>query len=93
MRGVHPVGPAVPGVAVVAALAAWGLPLVWIAGVQDLWMMTLALGALLAFLHARAMPATVLFALALLSKETAARPFGAGVPPTPRRGVRSAVRR
>jgi len=56
----------------VAALAAWGLPLVWIAGVQDLWMMTLALGALLAFLHARAVLATVLFALALLSKETAA---------------------
>jgi hypothetical protein len=56
----------------VAALAAWGLPLVWIAGVQDLWMMTLVLGALLAFLHARAVLATVLFALALLSKETAA---------------------
>jgi hypothetical protein len=56
----------------VAALAAWGLPLVWIAGVQDLWMMTLALGALLAFLHARRVLAMVLFALALLSKETAA---------------------
>jgi hypothetical protein len=55
----------------VAALAAWGLPLVWIAGVQDLWMMTLALGALLAFLHARVALATALFALALLSKETA----------------------
>lgn len=56
----------------VAALAAWGLPLVWIAGVQDLWMITLALGALLAFLHARTVLATVCFALALLSKETAA---------------------
>jgi hypothetical protein len=56
----------------VAALAAWGLPLVWIAGVQDLWMITLALGALLAFQHARTLPATLLFALALLSKETAA---------------------
>ena len=67
-------GPRAAGISIagVAALAAWGLPLVWIAGVQDLWMMTLALGALLAFLHARAALATVLFALALLSKETAA---------------------
>jgi hypothetical protein len=56
----------------VAALAAWGLPMLWIAGVQDLWMMTLAIGALLAFMRARALLATVLFALALLSKETAA---------------------
>lgn len=56
----------------VAALAAWGLPLVWVAGVQDLWMMTLGLGALLAFLRARTVPATLLFTLALLSKETAA---------------------
>ena len=69
LTGVRAAGISTAGV---AALAAWGLPLVWIAGVQDLWMMTLALGALLAFLHARRGLATVLFALALLSKETAA---------------------
>ncbi len=56
----------------VAALAAWGLPLVWVAGVQDLWMMVFALGALLAFERGRTAAAAVLFLLALLSKETAA---------------------
>jgi len=69
LTGVRAAGISTAGV---AALTAWGLPLVWIAGVQDLWMMALALGALLAFLHLRAVLATVLFALALLSKETAA---------------------
>jgi len=56
----------------VAAVAAWGLPMVWIAGVQDLWMMTFALGALGAFERGRTVVATLLFVLALLSKETAA---------------------
>jgi hypothetical protein len=56
----------------VAALAAWGLPLVWVAGVQELWMMTLAVGALHAFERGRTGAATALFLLALLSKETAA---------------------
>jgi hypothetical protein len=56
----------------VAALAAWAVPLVWIAGVQDLWLLLFAL----AFLHAwvaggRAL-AAVFLALALLSKESAA---------------------
>jgi hypothetical protein len=59
-------------IAGVAALAAWGVPLAWIAGVQDLWMMTFALGALLAFERGRTAAATALFLLALLSKETAA---------------------
>ena len=64
----------------VAALAAWGLPIAWVAGVQDLWMMTLALGALLAFERGRTAAATALFLLALLSKETAALlPFAAFV--------------
>ncbi len=55
-----------------ATLALWSAPLLWIAGVQDLWMLFFAL----LFLHAlargwtrRAIPALI---LALLSKETAA---------------------
>jgi hypothetical protein len=54
-----------------AALAAWGLPVVWLAGVQELWMLGLALASLLWFAHGRSAPATLAFVLALLSKETA----------------------
>ncbi len=67
-------GPRVAAVATAgaAALGAWGVPLVWVAGVQDLWMLC---GALLA-LHAAARDrwglAAAGVALALLSKETAA---------------------
>lgn len=58
--------------AAVAASAAWGGVLVWIAGVQDLWMLTLVMFALLAFARRRDGIAAALVALALLSKETAA---------------------
>jgi hypothetical protein len=60
------------GVACVAALASWGGPLLWVAGVQELWMLLFALGFLAAFAQRRTLAATVLLALALLSKETAA---------------------
>jgi len=56
----------------VAALAAWGVPLTWIAGVQELWMLLFALLTLLAWAHGRRALATVALTLALLSKETAA---------------------
>ncbi len=55
-----------------AAMAAWGVLLVWGSGSQDLWMLLFGL----AYLHACAGRcrwwAATLFALALLSKETAA---------------------
>jgi hypothetical protein len=56
----------------VAVLTAWGVPAVWIAGVQDLWMMLWALLALLWFSSGERGLAAVSFVLALLSKETAA---------------------
>jgi hypothetical protein len=56
----------------VGAMAAWGVPMLWIAGVQDLWMLVFAL----AFLHAVAadsrVGASLALVLALLSKEAAA---------------------
>jgi hypothetical protein len=54
-----------------AALAAWGLPVAWVAGVQDLWMMLLSLACLLAFAQGRGRVAALWLSLALLSKETA----------------------
>lgn len=54
-----------------AALAAWGLPVVWVAGAQELWMLLFALASLLLFARGRDRFATLAFALALLSKETA----------------------
>jgi hypothetical protein len=56
----------------VAALGAWGVPMVWIAGVQDLWMLAFAMLFLIAVARGRRLIATLLLALALLSKETAA---------------------
>ena len=58
--------------AVTAALALWAGPLLWVSGVQDLWMLLLGLGTLLAFTRGRTVLATVLFAFTLLSKETGA---------------------
>jgi hypothetical protein len=58
--------------AAVAALAAWAVPLRWIAGAQDLWLLAWSLASLLAFTRGRSRWATVCFAGALLSKETAA---------------------
>ncbi len=55
----------------VAALAAWSLPVVWLAGAQELWMLLLALAALLLYARRADAAATIAFALALLSKETA----------------------
>lgn len=56
----------------VAALAAWGVPLEWGPGAQDLWMLALSLAALHAFAWRRTWLALAALALALLSKETAA---------------------
>ena len=55
-----------------ASLAAWGVPLSWIASVQELWMLLFALLTLHAWAAGRRLLATVTLALALLSKETAA---------------------
>lgn len=55
----------------VAVLSAWAVPLLWVAGVQDLWMLLFGLFTLHAFARGRIVLATVAFALALLSKETA----------------------
>jgi dolichyl-phosphate-mannose-protein mannosyltransferase len=55
-----------------ASLAAWGVPLSWIASVQELWMLLFALLTLHAWVAGRRHLATVTLALALLSKETAA---------------------
>ncbi len=57
--------------AAVAALAAWGMPVVWVAGAQELWMLLFALAALLLFARGADRWATLAFGLALLSKETA----------------------
>ncbi len=55
-----------------AAMAAWGVPLVWVAGVQELWLLLFAI----AFLHAVTAGsyrlALLPLGLALLSKESAA---------------------
>ena len=52
--------------------AAWGAPLIWPAGAQDLWMMSLGLLTLVVFANGRTVAAAIALALALLSKETAA---------------------
>jgi hypothetical protein len=59
-------------VAGAATLPGWGLMLMWPAGAQDLWMLLLSLLALLAWRAERVGLATLAFALALASKETAA---------------------
>ncbi len=68
------VGPLAGAVAVagVASLSLWAAPLIWVAGVQDLWMLLWVLGCL--HLHSRdkGSLAAAALALALLSKETAA---------------------
>jgi hypothetical protein len=59
-------------VAGAATLPGWGLMLMWPAGAQDLWMLLLSLLALLAWRAGRVGWATLAYALALASKETAA---------------------
>ena len=58
-------------VAGVASLAAWGVPMVWIAGVQDLWMLAFTMAFLLAVNAGSRVAACVALTLALLSKEAA----------------------
>ena len=67
-------GTAIAGIAIAAAaaLAPWQLLNDWASGSQDLWMMVWALAALIAAQAGRAWWAATAFALALLSKETAA---------------------
>ena len=55
-----------------ACLSAWGGPLVWIAGAQDLWMLFFSFAYLLAMESGRTLWAAPCLALALLSKESAA---------------------
>ena len=55
-----------------ASLAAWAVPIVWVAGVQDLWMLLFAFLCLGAVAMERTWLAGGAFALALLSKESAA---------------------
>lgn len=55
-----------------AAMSAWGLPLLWVAGVQDLWMLLASLLTLHAWASGRRGWAALGYALALMSKETAA---------------------
>ncbi len=59
-------------VAGMAALAAWGVPILWVAGVQELWMLLFALLTLHAWVAGRRWLATAALVGALLSKETAA---------------------
>jgi hypothetical protein len=56
----------------VAALELWAAPLIWISGSQDLWMIVWAMAALWALVRGRDRLALPCYALALLSKETAA---------------------
>src|SRR3989442_1202359 len=56
----------------VAALAAWGVLLIWAAGSQDLWMLVFGLATMLAFVRSRRGWAVVFQGLALISKETSA---------------------
>lgn len=65
-------GAAVIATVGLAALASWSVLLLWIAGIQDLWMLALALACLLTFVTGRLGWSAALFLLALLSKETAA---------------------
>lgn len=67
-------GPRTAAIAVAgwATLAAWAVPLIWVAGVQDLWMLLFAFLSLTAVAAQRWWLAAGLFLLALLSKESAA---------------------
>lgn len=55
-----------------ASLALWGTPLLWVSGSQDLWMLCFVMASTLLFISSRMGWALLPFALALLSKETAA---------------------
>lgn len=55
-----------------AALAAWAVPMLWVAGVQDLWMLAFAMLVLLAAAAGARWVTAGALVMALLSKETAA---------------------
>ncbi len=55
-----------------ASLSLWGAPLTWVSGAQDLWMLLFAVLALILHGSGRLPWSLFAFALALLSKETAA---------------------
>lgn len=57
--------------AAVAALALWGVPVSWVAGAQDLWMLVFGLTFLLLLIAGRTALAPAALLLALASKETA----------------------
>jgi len=69
LAGVREAGIATAGA---AALAAWGVLLTWIAGVQDLWMLAFAMGYLHAVMSDQRLLGLAFLAAALLSKEVAA---------------------
>ncbi len=56
----------------VAVMAAWAVPMVWVAGAQELWMLLFALLCIDAFAFGSVWIAAPALAVALLSKETAA---------------------
>lgn len=58
--------------AAVTSLSLWGTPIIWISGSQDLWMLLFTLAAILLFANQQRLWGCLPFALALLSKETAA---------------------
>jgi hypothetical protein len=62
----------------VAAMASWGVIVEWGSGSQELWMLVWALITLFALARGRSLLAMIPFALALLSKETAAVVPGIG---------------
>lgn len=58
--------------AFLAVLGMWAVPIIWVAGAQDLWMLLFALIALHFLARGKYIAVTVPLLLALLSKETAA---------------------
>jgi hypothetical protein len=72
VRRIAGAGTAALAVAGAAALAGWGVLLVWTAGAQDLWMLLFSLAFLHAWERGRTGWAGGALVLALLSKETAA---------------------
>jgi hypothetical protein len=77
-RRVAGAGAAAVATAGVAAMASWGVIGEWGSGAQELWMLVWALVTLLVLARARSLLAMIPFALALLSKETAAVVPGIG---------------
>jgi hypothetical protein len=68
MAGLHVAALSAAGV---AAMASWGAPLYWVAGVQELWMLFFSFLFLHAFARRADLLAGVVLLAALLSKETA----------------------